>query len=243
MKRLIVILIMLAGTVAAQDSKITRKDIVDTMEDADSFGKTVNFLGVLRGGSVILDQTCVFTPEDQVQPEDRCEKILDTSALLVYDERNLGSITLPGNTFKTNMYMIPSHFINYEFFNDTGVQVNNARFGYTPYITIESPALNDPRAVDPITNAPLAGKLDINLSAARNITRSLAIGEFVNDGFTYSRAFIAGITKPGLVGMGVPLDVSDKMFRQPMTIRMNIRGRVRHIDFAQVFYAIRIMGN
>src|SRR3954470_366075 len=101
------VLMILAGTVAAQDSKITRKELVDTMEDADSFGKTVNFLGVLRGGSVIADPTCIFPP-GEVAPEDRCKLINDKSVQLNIDERNLGSITLPGNTFKTNIYMIPS---------------------------------------------------------------------------------------------------------------------------------------
>ena len=242
MKKLVFMTLLLAGMAAAQDSKITRKELVDTMEDVDSFGKTVNFLGVLRGGSVIADLTCVFPP-DEVTPEDRCIKILNTSNPLDINERNLGSITLPGNTFKTNMYMIPSHFLDYELFNQTGVFQPFARFNYVPYITIESTALNDPRAVDPVTHAPLNGKLDINLSAARNIDRSLFPEERIHEGFTYSRATIGGITKAGLVDMGVPLDVSDRMFRGPMTIRMNMRGRTRLVDFAQMFYAIRILGN
>ena len=43
--------------------------------------------------------------------------------------------------------------------------------------------------------------------------------------------------------MGVPTDVSDRMFRGQMTIKLNIRGRTRLVDFAEMFYAARIMGN
>src|SRR2546423_10837612 len=103
MKSFIMILAVLAGTVAAQDSRITRRDLVDAMEDADSFGKTVNFLGVLRGGAVILDATCEFPP-GELQPEDRCHLTDGGPGLTIFDDRNLGSITLPGNTFRTNIY-------------------------------------------------------------------------------------------------------------------------------------------
>jgi len=242
MKRLVFVTLILAGMAAAQDSKITRRELIDSMEDSDSFGKTVNFAGVLRGGAVVLDLECVFPPGD-LGPQDRCHITDGGPGLTTFDDRDLGSITFPGNTFKTNMYMIPSHFLDVELFNTTGVYQPLARFNYTPYITIESTALNDPRAVDPVTHVPLNGKLDINLSAARNIDRSLFPDERIHDGFTYSRALIAGINKGGLVDMGVPIDVSDRMFRNTMTIRMNMRGRTRLVDFAQMFYAIRILGN
>lgn len=227
---------------SGQIDHTNRKELIGSLEDPESFGKTVNFLGTLRGGSVILDPTCTFGP-DELLPDDRCDVLAGGSGLTTFDERNLGSVILPGNTARTNVYMINTYVVDYQFFNDTGAFQNDALFSFIPYITLESAALNDPRAIDPITHLPLNGRLDIELSSRRVIDRSLSIDERIHEQLNYSRALIAGINKSGLIGMGLPSDIVDNVFKGTITIRENLRGKARHINTATVLYASRLMGN
>ena len=231
----------LSAMALAQGGKLTRKDLVEPMEDADSFGKTVNFAGVLRGGSVILDLACDF--QDELGPQDKCIITSGGPGPTPFNEDDLGSITLPGNTFRTNMYLIPTNFVNFEFFNTTPTPQGFALFRYQPYFTLESAALNDPRAIDPVSHLPLAGKVVVNFGIVKGIDQSLAVGERIHDQQAFSRATIAGITKAGLADMGVPGDVAERMFRGPITIRMGMKGNARLVDFAEMFWAARIMGN
>lgn len=231
------------GLLLAQDPRPTRRDLVQAIEDPETFGKTVNFLGTLRGGVVIFDETCDFPP-GELDPSDRCVLINPPPSFTNADERNLGSITLPGNSAKTNIYLIPTHIVDYQFFNGTGVFQNNGFFRYNPYITLESAALNDPRAVDPITNLPLNGRLDMTLSSVKIIDRTLAVNERIRDRSNYSRALITGINKPFLNSeIGLPSDIVDRMFREPLTIHMNMNVRTRYVNFGTFLYAVRIMGN
>jgi hypothetical protein len=227
---------------SGQADRTNRKELIGATEDSESFGKTVNFLGTLRGGSVVLDPTCNFEPGEFL-PEDRCIVLQSTSGLTSFDERNLGYVVLPGNTARTNIYMINTYIVNYQFRNDTGSFQNDALFVYTPYITIESAALNDPRALDPATHLPLNGKLDIELSSKRVIDRSLSVDERFSEQLNYSRALVSGINKSYLVGLGLPSDIVDNIFKSAITIRENLRGKARHVNTARLVYASRLMGN
>jgi len=242
------ILLLLAVTLSAvtvasgQIDHTNRKELIGAMEDSESFGKTVNFLGTLRGGSVILDPTCTFGP-GELLPDDRCIVLAEEPGLTSFDERNLGTVVIPGNSARTNIYMINTYVVDYQFFNGTGAFQDNALFVYVPYITLESAALNDPRALDPVTHLPLNGKLDIELSSRRMIDRSLSSGERFHEQLNYSRALIAGLNKAGLVDMGLPSDIVDNIFKGTITIRENLRGRARHVNGATLIYASRLMGN
>lgn len=234
---------LLTAAVSAQSTRLTRKELIEGIEDPATFGKSVNFLGTLRGGFVILDETCIFAPGD-LGPDDRCQVINPAPALTVFDQRDLGSITLPGNAAKTNIYLIPTHLHDYQFYNGGGSLVDGATFVYNPYITLEGAALNDPRAKDPVTNAPLNGKLDMTLSSAKIIDRTLNPNERILTRDNYTRALITGINKGFLVSeIGLPADLVDRLFREPLTIRMNMRGRTRFVNGASFLYAVRIMGN
>lgn len=240
----LVLITLFVGAIAAQSQRLSRKDLVESIEDPDTFGKTVNFLGTLRSSSfVVLDETCVFPP-GELAPGDRCKLIAAAPGMTVFDERDLGSITLPGNSAKTNIYLIPTHIHDYQFFNGTGSLVDGALFVYNPYVTIEGAALNDPRAVDPFTNVPLNGKLDIGLSSAKLVDRTLNPNERILTRDNYSRALITGINKPFLASeMGLPADIVNRLFREPLTIRLNMRGRTRFVNAASFIYHVRIMGN
>ncbi len=238
-----VLTVGLLSVVHGQVERPNRRELLGLIEDPESFGKSVSFLGTLRSnGFVILDPTCSFAPGD-IGPDDRCITLAASPGLTTFNERDLGSVVIPGNSARTNIYMIFSHYVDFEFFNGTGVQQNNARFVYVPYITIEGAALNDPRALDPTTHDPLNGKLDINLSSRRFIDRSLGVNERIHEIFNYSRALIAGVNKTALIADGMPSDIVDKLFRETITIRVNMSGSVRHVTGANLTYNARLMGN
>jgi hypothetical protein len=103
--------------------------------------------------------------------------------------------------------------------------------------------LNDPSAIDPDTHLPLNGRIQIEVGAVKVIDRSLAVNEHYRELSVFTRSFINGLTRDGMADMGVPGPVFDRMVRGPMTIKIGLRGRVRLVDFAQMWWSARIMGN
>lgn len=237
------LMLSFAATSFAQDDKPRRKDLVDSTGDPDSFGSNVRFMGLVNAGVLILDPTCDPTSVGELSPDDRCIVLNPSPAPTSFDVRDLGRVTLPGNSAKNIVYFVANHTWSYQFLNQTGIHQNDARFQYTPYVTVESDALKDPRAVDPITNLPLNGKIDLNIGGGHSASRSLDFDERIREQLNYTRAGFGGFSKATFVSSGIPADIVDKMFRQQMTIRLNLRGQVRHVSDALMFYNMRLMGN
>jgi hypothetical protein len=242
----ICLLLLLAPAVTpAQDDKPRRKDLIETLNEPETFGTTARFLGGVNSGFVVLDPTCVFEPGDELGPEDRCILITNPAATLPFDERDLGRVTLPANSLKSIIYLVPNFNYNYQFLNATSFPVGNALFNFQPYVTIESAALSDPALLNPVSvppNQPFNGKVDLILGGRRNVDRTLAAGERDREVFNYTRA--GGFTKTFMrEQFNLPDKVIDRMFREPMTIRLNIRGNVRRVSDGFMFFGLRIIGN
>ena len=226
----------------AQRETPNRTDLIGASGDPDSFGQNVKFMGVVITGVVYLDQTCIFGP-GELLPEDRCIVLNAAPGATTFDVKDIGRITLPANSSKDILAFNGSHNRNYQFFNQTGIAQPSAFFHYIPYITIESDALKDPRAVDPQTNLPLNGKWEIGLSASTGVDRSLAINERIRDGSSYSRTCVNCLSKTFFVESGIPADVIDRMYHGPITIRLNLRGSAKLVSDGVMFYAMRFFGD
>ncbi|MEP6924606.1 MAG: hypothetical protein ABI954_09080, partial [Pyrinomonadaceae bacterium] len=176
--------------------------------------------------------------------DDRCFVAAPYPNLTSFDVRDIGRVTIPANTTKTVLYRLANHSINYQLFNTTGTQNASATFRYQPYMTIESMALNDPRAIDPATGLPMNGKLDISVGGSRSVNRTMNTGERDNEFFSYSRGDNNGLTKRFFIeNYNLPPDIVDNLFRRQITIRLNLRGSTRLVDQAILSYGIRLLGN
>jgi len=226
----------------AQRETPNRADLIGASGDPDSFGRNVKFMGVVITGVVYLDETCIFAP-GELLPEDRCVVLNAAPGATTFDVKDIGRITLPANSSKDILAFMGSHNRNYQFFNSTGAPQPSAFFRYVPYLTIESDALKDPRAVDPETNLPLNGKWEIGLSASTAVDRSLAINERMRDGSSYSRTCVNCFSKTFFVENGIPADIVDRMYHGPITIRLNLRGSAKFVSDGTMFYAIRFFSD
>jgi hypothetical protein len=215
----------------------------------DSFGKNVKFFGAPISGVVLIYTACDPVSVETIlgRPlgaNDRCVVAAPYPNLTSFDVRDIGRVTLPANTVKTVLYRLANHSLNYQLFNTTGTQNASATFRYQPYMTIESAALNDPRAIDPTTGLPLNGRLDISVGGNRTVTRTMNVGERDNQFFSYSRGDNDGLTKSFFrENYNLPPDIVNNLFNGQITIRLNMRGTVRLVDQGILSYGIRLLGN
>jgi len=245
---LLLLLSSTCGLVFAQDEKLDRKDLLLGVGDPATFQNDVRFLGVVSTGNVVLAPSCDPNFDDQ---DNRCIVLNPEPMTTAFDVRDIGRITLPGNTAKNLIYPVSTYLVSYQFRNTTGSPQPSALFSFVPYLTIESAALNDPRAVDDL-GQPLNGKLDnVALSGGRAVERSLAVDERDFERLSYTRTELVGLAKMTFVfGFEIPADIVDRMFREPMTIRLNLSGAVRLVaDDARnprptrLRYHMRLLGN
>jgi hypothetical protein len=175
---------------------------------------------------------------------ERCVVLNPAPEITYFDVRDIGRITLPGNSAKNLIYEIANYTVRYELENTTGSPQPTAGFSFLPYLTIESAALNDPRAVDGFGD-PLNGRLDYIPEAGLYIRdRSLAVGERDFQDIRYTRAQVEGLSKALFRSYDIPSDIVDRMFREPMTIRLNCFGTAILVSMrTRVNYNMRLLGN
>lgn len=221
---------------------------VDDVGDADSFGANAVYMGAQSGFITIQTDPCP-TPTPGPSPStnpangDQCFQVTDTSVTTPFDAENLARINLPGNSAKTIIYPVLNFFYLYNLNNTTGAPAQ-ARFQFTANISIVSTVLNDPSCIDPNTSAPCGGVLTFQFSPNRVFDdRHLDTGEHAQVRMTFSRAGNAGISKAGLIGQGLPSALVDKLFKNPMTLQLNIIGTAKNVDVASITGNMRLFGD
>ena len=237
-------LFLLVGNSFAQREHSDRPDRRESLglsADPDSFGANMKFMGLVNSGSVLLDPTCDFPPSD-LGPDDRCVLLSGAPDQTAFNVKDIGRITLPANASRDVIFMMTTNAQNYQFFNTTGVPQSSAVFRYDPYLTIESEAFDDPRAVDPATGGPLNGKVDVG-GWATIVDRTLAIDERARQGSNYSRTSVNSLSKSYWREYGLPEDLIRKLFHGPITIRLNLRGKARLVSDGIMQYSIRFFGD
>ena len=225
---------------AQNDERPNRRELLDNLYAPEVFGSTLRWFGVVDS-TVVLDPTCVFPPGEGLSPRERCVVLAPAPAQTNWDEREIASITVPGNTVHDVICPVLLNLLNYQLHNN-GSAPANARLDYRVSITLESEALQDPTAIDPVTGIPLAGKLQIPWGR-RLVQRTLAPSASDREILQYTRECNAGATRSQLEAQGVSRSVWNRMVRQPLTIHLGIAGSARLVDSGVLTFSMRLTGN
>jgi len=224
---------------------------VDDVGDADSFGSNAHFMGAASGFIVLQTDPCTTpTPTPTPSPPsvnpangNQCFQITDTSVTTSFDAENSARINLPGGAAKTIIYPMLTFFYTYNMNNTTGASAQ-ARFQFSANITIVSAVLNDPSCIDPNTSAPCGGQLTFQFTPNRVFDdRHLDTAEHAQVRMTLTRAGVAGISRANLIGQGLPPVLVDKLFKNPMTLQLNVVGTAKNVDSANVTDNMRLFGD
>ncbi len=229
------------GAALAQgDERSNRREMLDELFAPELYGTSLRWFGVIDA-TVFLDPTCVFEPGDGLGSQQRCVVLRPAPEETQWNELGIARLEFPGNTFKNVICPVFLQQLNYRLRNGTGA-VQSGAMDFHGSITLESEALKDPGAVDPVSQAPLDGRLEVPWGR-RLFARSFNPGEGQREILQYTRACNAGLSKANLLAMGLPSRVVERMFRQPLTIQLNIGGQARLAEFAVLSLAMRVMGN
>lgn len=216
-----------------------------TVGDADTFGRTVLWDGLINSGNISMSTDCTPAPGDPAPgPDDHCITLNAAPATTSFDIPDIGRMTLPGKSSRDILCHWLTPIVIYSLYNGTGVPATG-RITLSPYLKIESTVLNDPTLIDPNTGLPYGGVLETGFAASYQSARTLQPNERDTQRFSESRVCIGGtISRQGLIqGYGFTNAQVDAFFKQPMTLRLGLRGSASLVDFANIIYAVRIMGD
>jgi hypothetical protein len=213
----------------------------DDVGDAASFGRNVNWLGLLSA-FVELDTDCSpATPTDP--PRSNCVVINPAPAPTNFDRPDLAKITLPGKSTKSLICHWQTPIANVFWTNDTAANAN-ARLTLRPYYVFENEVLADPTLVNPLTGLPFGGQFEQSLIAINDL-ETLAPGFSSSRLYTYTRTCIGGaISRNFLVDtLGLSDEQAKQFFRKPTTIRIGLRGSAQLAQFASINVGTRFLGD
>lgn len=211
--------------------------------EPDSFGKNALFLGTAFTGTVFIDPTCDVTDVGTLGPDDRCITVADPSVQVPSTTFNdLGRITIPGKSVDNIIYAIGNNSVFYNKFNNLAV-TSQARVTYTPSITIESVALNDPTLIDPTTGNPYNGSFTTSGFGSIFDANYLAPSALDSQTRSYTRANTNGFSRTYFASLGLPPSAINKLYKNPVTIKLNITVRSRFVESAAFQFSIRFLGN
>jgi hypothetical protein len=204
--------------------------------DADSFGRSLQWLG-LADGDVDLAADCT----GDTFP---CTVLAPPPASTSFSYSDLGHITLPARAAHSLLCYWFSPFLTIGYGNDGAAPVV-AHLNYTPTVTIENPMLDDPSLIDPTTGLPFNGSLLTGMTSSETFEMPLDPGVHVTERTRDSAVCIAGlISKSTLMTTYGFTDAQARdFFRQQMTLRLNIDGTARYVDFAALYFGWRIVGD
>ncbi len=215
--------------------------------EPDSFDKNAKFMGIAGSGAVYVYNSCdpaiLLADLDLVLgPDDRCLAAPNPAVTATAIFTDIARINFPAKINSNVFYMINNHTLNWQFANPI-VGNTSGLMSYSPLITIESVALNDPAAIDPNTGLPMNGSYTTSGNGTKSITRFLPQGAFENYVESYTRANTTGLSRSFFAALGLPNNVINELFKKPMTIRLGARVSVRNVPFGQYFYTARFLGN
>lgn len=215
--------------------------------EADSFDKGAKFMGIASSGVMYVYYSCdpailQADLELVLGPDDRCLAAPNPAATASGTFVDIARITLPARVNRNILYMINNHSINWDFTN-AGPGNINGQMSYSPRITIESDALNDPAAIDPTTNLPMNGSYTTTGNGTKFINMILQPGTFNNYVESYTRANTIGFSRQFFANLGLPTSVINNLYNRPMTVRLGARLSVRGVGFGQFVYSARFLGN
>lgn len=215
--------------------------------DPDSFGKNVKFLGSMYAGTLYIYKSCdpqVLLDELGVTlaPDDKCVAHSDAAPMAnteVYDP--VWQITIPGRTVDNVIYPLLNHGGGYNIYD--GSLSGSTQIIYVPRVTIVSNALNDPAALNP-DGTPMNGSFTTSLAGSQVRVFDYTAGQFMSDATSRSSVSGRGFSRSYFASLGLPPNVINQLFRQPMTLKFGIRARISGpLQDAAFFYTVRLLGN
>lgn len=206
--------------------------------DADSFGRSVKWLGV-ADMAVTLADDC-----SSAGPDEACQALAPAGGLTSFAFEDLGSIALPGRATNSLLCHWFSPVLNVTWTNPTAAPVV-ARLDYNPTLTVENPVLATPGLVDATTGLPFGGRLTTSMTASERHAVPLPAGLSLSTRERDSAVCIAGfLSRKSLVELyGLSDAQAREFFRQPTTVRLNVSGSARHVGFASLYFGLRIVGD
>jgi len=210
----------------------------DDVGDADSFGRGMNWLGLLTG-YVRLDTDCTPAPGDPADPY--CLTLNPAPAFTSFNMPDLDSITLPGRSSHSLLCHWQTPLVNLSFSNNTGAR-QLYRFQVAPTYRIESTVLDG--LTDPNTGLPFGGAIELSLNAMSRVG-TIDDGEFHSEVVSGARMCIGGlVSRRSLVdSYGLTDAQARRFFREPITIRFGLRGNAQMLDGASINFGTRFAGD
>ncbi len=223
--------------------------------DTASFGKNAKFLGSLYAGTLYVYRSCdpqVLLDELQLTlaPDDHC--IVHTSATPmsttnVFDP--VWQITIPANSVDNVVYPMLNNTVGYDAFpsspgGNNGYLTGFAFVRFSPVVTIESVALNDPAAIDPTTSLPMNGSFTTTLPGTRVKSFFVGTDDFFSENDSYASVGGRGFSRTYFAALGLPQSVINNLFKKSMTLKFGIRADVNGpVQQAFFSYQFRLLGN
>lgn len=215
--------------------------------EADSFGKNAKFMGTAATGIVYVYSSCDPTVllndlELTLGPDDRCVEAATPGQLVGTTFDDIGRITFPARTADNVFFFVVNNLVNYNLLNPNANPVDSVVI-YSPTITIESVALNDPAAIDPTTGLPMNGTYTTSVNSLKFNTKTITGGAQESVVERYAGTSTIGLSRTFFAALGLPNNVINRIYRNPLTVKLNVRVRSNFVTFGQFGYAIRVLGN
>jgi len=159
---------------------------------------------------------------------------------------DLWQTTIPGRSADNVVQPMLTHLIQYD--SDTAAITNPTPYGrvecvYLPGVRVVSSALDDPRAVLP-DGTPMNGSLGFFLPGIKIFGVDTDPGELINISDNYAAIGDRGISRRMWESLGLPEQVINNIYRNPMTLKFSLRVIVRgDFTFGQFSYGVRLLGN
>ena len=204
--------------------------------DGDSFGRSVNFLGLAQPNGVAVSTDCTDTePGSCVVVTDPAQT---TSIQFIGND---AVVQLPARSARSLLCFTLSPLGDFNFINESASR-QQAFGSFSARWRIESDVLNDPALINPDTGLPYGGFLQFTQQLAFE-WHTLDAGEQKIVVPSGSRSCISGhLSRRSLIGMGLTEAQAREVFRKPITIRF---GASASIQYGTAFgsYGVRIYGD
>ncbi len=225
--------------------------------DTDSFGRNTKFLGSLYAGTLYVYRSCntqvlldelglVLAPDDHCIAHNSTTPMVVTS---VFDP--VWQITIPARSVDNVIYPMLNNSVGWDAFasapgppiGNNGYFAGFASIRFTPVVTIESDALNDPAATLP-NGTPMNGLYTAALPGTRFKSFFVHDDDFLTDNESYASVGGRGFSRTYFAALGLPQNVINDLFRRSMTLKFGIRADIDGpIQVAYFSYTFRLLGN
>lgn len=203
--------------------------------DDDSFGRSVNFLGLLSGNLTLTDD-CTQFPS--------CVTLNPAPAGTAFSASRLANILIPGGSTHSLICHWQTPLIVYTFSNQTGSFQPNAEFNVAAVYTLRNEVLNDATLINPDTGLPFGGELTVGISSVRHM-RSMQQGDTEYARETGTRSCIGGlVSRNALINAyGLSKAQADKFFLNDTDVSLGIEGNAKLVGFATITFGTRFVGD